>query len=83
MTATAPTPRATCSPASARRSAVMAAVTTASARKSMIPMTSRIVVHPAQQPVQWRPGRKPCRQSVAASATKLRLSIGADRKQAS
>ena len=47
--ATTPMARATRSPAGARRSAVMAAVTTAIARRSMTPTTSRIAVRPAQQ----------------------------------
>jgi len=48
-TTTAPVARATRSPAGARRSTVMAAVTTAIARRSMTPMTRRIAVRPAQQ----------------------------------
>ena len=48
-TTTAPMARATRSPAGARRSTVMAAVTMAIARRSMTPMTSRIAVRPAQQ----------------------------------
>jgi len=43
-TATAPVARATRSPAGARRSTVMAAVTTAIARRSVTPMTRRIAV---------------------------------------
>jgi hypothetical protein len=45
---TAPMARATRSPAGARRSTVMAAVTTAIARRSMIPKTKRIAVRPAR-----------------------------------
>ena len=48
-TTTAPMARATRSPAGARRSTVMAAVTTAIARRSMTPMTRRIAIRPAQQ----------------------------------
>jgi hypothetical protein len=48
-TMTAPMARATRSPAGARRSAVMAAVTAAITRRSMIPVTRRITVRPAQQ----------------------------------
>jgi hypothetical protein len=48
-TTRAPIARATRSPAGARRSTVMAAVTTAIARRSMTPMTRRIAVRPAQQ----------------------------------
>jgi hypothetical protein len=48
-TTTAPMARAMCSPAGARRSTVMAAVTTAIARRSMTPMMRRIAVRPAQQ----------------------------------
>ena len=48
-TTTAPTARATRSPAGARRSPVMAAVTTAIARRSMTPRPKRIAVRPAQQ----------------------------------
>jgi hypothetical protein len=48
-TTTAPMARATRSPAGARRSTVMAAVTTAIARRSMTPITRRIAVRPAQQ----------------------------------
>jgi hypothetical protein len=48
-TATTPMTRATRSPAGARRSAVMAAVTNAIARRSMTPMTRRIAIRPAQQ----------------------------------
>jgi hypothetical protein len=48
-TTTAPMARATRSPAGARRSTVMAAVTTAIACRSMTPMTRRIAVRPAQQ----------------------------------
>lgn len=47
--ATAPVARATRPPAGARRSAVMAAATTAITRRSMTPMTRRIAVRPAQQ----------------------------------
>jgi hypothetical protein len=46
---TAPMARATRSPAGARRSTVMAAATTAIARRSMTPMTRRIAIGPAQQ----------------------------------
>jgi hypothetical protein len=52
---------ATRSPAGVRRSAVMAAVTTAIPRRSMIPITRRIAVRPAQQVPQWRSRRRPCR----------------------
>jgi hypothetical protein len=45
----APMARATRSPAGARRSTVMAAVTTPITRKSMTPMARRIAVRPAQQ----------------------------------
>ena len=48
-TRTAPMARATRSPAGARRSTVMAAATTAIARRSMTPMTRRIAIGPAQQ----------------------------------
>ena len=48
-TTTAPMARATRSPAGARRSTVMAAATTAIARRSMTPMTRRITIRPAQQ----------------------------------
>ena len=48
-TTTAPMARATSSPTGARRSTVMAAVTTAIARRSMTPMTRRTAVRPAQQ----------------------------------
>jgi hypothetical protein len=48
-TTTAPMARAKSSPTGARRSTVMAAVTTAIARRSMTPMTRRIAVRPAQQ----------------------------------
>ena len=44
-----PVARATRSPAGARRSTVMAAATTAIARRSMTPMTRRIAIRPAQQ----------------------------------
>jgi hypothetical protein len=47
--ARAPVARATRSPAGARRSTVMAAMTTAIARRSITPMTRRIAVGPAQQ----------------------------------
>src|SRR6266436_990349 len=45
---TAPVARATRSPAGARRSTVMAAATTAIARRSMTPMTRRIAIRPTQ-----------------------------------
>jgi hypothetical protein len=48
-TMTAPMVRATRAPAGARRSTVMAAVTTAITRRSMTPMTRRITVRSAQQ----------------------------------
>ena len=48
-TTMAPVARATSSPAGARRSMVMAAATTAMARRSMTPMTRRIAISPAQQ----------------------------------
>ena len=63
-TVTAPTARATRSPAGARRSTVMAAATTAIARRSTTPMTRRIAIRPAQHWLQWRPRRRPCRQAV-------------------
>jgi hypothetical protein len=47
--AAAPMARATRSPAGARRSMVMAAVTAAITRRSMTPTTRRIAVRPAQQ----------------------------------
>jgi hypothetical protein len=50
--AMAPIARATRPPAGARRSAVIAAVTATIARRSITPMTSRIAVRLAQQPVQ-------------------------------
>src|SRR5712691_9339706 len=81
-TTTAPMARATRSPAGARRSTVMAAATTAIARKSMTPMTKRIAIRPAQQWLQWRPRRRPCRQAVPASAGSVRPRPGASRQQA-
>lgn len=35
-------------------------------------MTSRIALRPAQQPPQWSPRRRPCRQAVPASAASAR-----------
>ncbi len=81
-TTAAPMARATRSPAGARRSTVMAAPTTAIARRSMIPMTRRIIIRPAQQWLQWRPRRRPCRQAVRASAGNLQPRPGASRQQA-
>ncbi len=48
-TATAPIARATRAPSGAMRSTVIAAATTAIARRSMTPMTRRIAISPAQQ----------------------------------
>jgi hypothetical protein len=48
-TTTAPMARATRSPAGARRSTVVAAATTAIARRSMIPMVKKIDIRPALQ----------------------------------
>jgi hypothetical protein len=66
-TTTAPMARATRSPAGARRSTVMAAVTSAITPRSMTPMTRRIAIRPAQQRLQWRPRRRPCRHAAPAS----------------
>ena len=60
--------RAMRSPAGARRSAVMAAVTTAIARRSMTPITRRIRIRFPQDALQWNPSRRPCRQAVRGSA---------------
>ncbi len=68
--------RATRSPAGARRSTVMAAPTTAIARRSMTPMTRRTTIRPAQQWLHWRPRRRPCRQAVATSAASVRSRPG-------
>ncbi len=76
-TTTAPMARAMRSPAGARRSTVMAAATTAIARRSMTPMTRRSAIRPAQQWLQWRPRRRPCRQAVPASACSVRPRPGA------
>ena len=46
---TTPMPRATRPPEGAKRSAVMATVTAAIVRRSITPMTRRIVIKPAQQ----------------------------------
>jgi hypothetical protein len=81
-TTTAPMARATRSPAGARRSTVMAAATTAIARRSMTPMTSRIAIRPAQQWLQWRPRRRPCRQAVPAAGGSVRPRPGASRQRA-
>jgi len=81
-TTMAPVARATRSPAGARRSTVMAAATTAIARRSMTPMTRRIAIRPAQQWLQWRPRRRPCRQAAPASAGSVRPRPGASRQQA-
>src|SRR5216683_2261196 len=81
-TTTAPMARATRSPAGARRSTVIAAATTAIARRSMTPMTRRIAMRPTQQWLQWRPRRRPCRQAVPASAGSARPRPGASRQQA-
>src|SRR5262245_13956698 len=64
--------RATRSPAGARRSAVIAAVTAAIARRSMTSITSRIAMRPAQERPQSSPRRTPCRHAVAASAGSVR-----------
>jgi penicillin-binding protein 1A len=81
-TTTAPMARATRSPAGARRSTVMAAATTAIARRSITPTTRRIAIRPAQQWLQWSPRRRPCRQAVPASAGSVRPRPGASRQQA-
>ena len=78
----APMMRATRSPAGARRSALMAAVATAIARRSIMPKTSRTVIAPAQQALQRRPRRNPVSQAPRASAGR-RPGPGARRQQAS
>ena len=79
-TTTAPVARATRSPAGARRSTVMAAATTAIARRSVTPMTRSIAMRPTQHWAQWRPRRRPCRQAVPASAGSVRPRPDASRQ---
>jgi hypothetical protein len=81
-TTTAPMARATRSPAGARRSTVIAAATTAIARRSMTPITRRIAIRPALQWLQWRPRRRPCPQAVPAPAGNVRPRPSASRQQA-
>lgn len=78
--ATTPTTCAARSLAGTRRSAVMAAATTAMARRSMTPMTRRIAIRPKQQRPQWRPRLRPCRHAVPASAGNKRPRPGACRQ---
>ena len=68
-TTTAPMARATRSQGGARRSRVMAAVTTAIVRGSMTPMMRRIAVKAAEQQLQRRPRRSRGRQAVPAFVT--------------
>src|SRR5215472_760449 len=77
-----PTTRATRSPAGARRSRVMAAVTTAITLRSITPATSRIAVRLAQLVPQCSPKRTPCLQAVRASAGKEGSRAGASRQAA-
>jgi hypothetical protein len=63
-----PTARATCSPSGARRSAVMAAVTTTITRTSMTPAASSTAVAPAQLYTQCSPWRTPYRVAAATLA---------------
>ena len=78
---TAPMPRATRSPPGARRSAVMAAVTTVIAVRFITPITSRIAVRPAEEQLQCTPKRRPCRQAAMAFAGMLRPHFGTSRQQ--
>src|SRR5215207_3202573 len=80
--ATPPIARATRSPAGARRSIVIATVTTAMARRSITPMTSRLAVSPALQQMQSRPRRRPYRHAAPASADNIRPGAGASRQHA-
>jgi hypothetical protein len=77
-----PVARATRSPAGARRSAVIAAVTKAIVRKSITPTTRRIAVRLAQLRLQWSPRSIPCRKAVPAQAGSVESRRGVCRQQA-
>ena len=63
------------------RGTVMAAATTAIARRSMTPTTSRIAISPTLHSVQWYPRLSPCCQAVPASAGSVRPRPGTSRQQ--